>query len=421
MPQHSETFEAMVVTQKDFTFYLSALSAKRIIALGRGIQEEHRGEGVLDKTLNPEQSRAIIEAIESSKFASEVQAIADAGYTEEIPFQRFIDRTRVKELAAYLLEEDALIPNATILSARSETEVIVATSGVTANVTLEWAGDYACNIIDGQHRIEALEYLISQGNKEFEDFMVPFTFLADYPFYLQAELFAIVNGKQKPVNRSRVYDLLGYRNYQLEDKERVYRGELAIDRFCHHIVRVLNESRVSPWKGRIKMRGAGKGVVSQAAFIDQLKLLVTPRTDSTRLTKLPLLFSFFRDGDLAGVSRACVLFFQGLKAQFPELWDTDEHLKSCLFGKTVGVGVCFQVFHDFLIKIGGPVFVTQESSRELWRNVPSQMVEQSPPAGGRGIQKEIYNRVMDAATEFKVAASDFESMREVLRREGALL
>lgn len=44
-------------------------------------------------------------------------------------------------------------------------------------------------------------------------------------------MFAVINGRQKQVSRSRIYDLLGY--MPIKDpamKERAYKGEMAIHR-----------------------------------------------------------------------------------------------------------------------------------------------------------------------------------------------
>lgn len=54
------------------------------------------------------------------------------------------------------------------------------------SVTLEWDGEVPTNIIDGQHRVEALRLHLS-GNGAAEEFFVPVCILVDLPYYAQAE------------------------------------------------------------------------------------------------------------------------------------------------------------------------------------------------------------------------------------------
>jgi DGQHR domain-containing protein len=420
-------FTAIKVEQRDVVYYLSALPASRIIALGRGLRRDQPASSILDVAHDDiSDNLAVLKAIEQSKFAREVRRITDTGYGDDSPFQRIIDEARIIELAAYLVENDAILPNASILATRDDTEVNVAPldDPTLVKVSLRSPDIHAVNIIDGQHRIEAIRSLIKDGRTEFSDFMVPFTLLVDLPFYLQAELFAIVNGKQKPVNRSRVYDLFGYRGLgDLEQQERAYRGELAIDRFSHHVVRVMNESTASPWNGWIKMRGIGRGVVTQAAFIDPLRQLTTPRKASSRLTILPVFGPQFQDADLTAIARVCIVFFRGIRRAWKEYWVSEETLKRSLFGKTTGVFVCFRVLHDMAVKRGSALEVTEDLSYELWKAVPSDIIENPPASGGGALQKDVYLNIMRHATNYKIDPEcvEFVKMKEKLQKQGALV
>jgi hypothetical protein len=241
---------------------------------------------------------------------------------------------------------------------------------------------------------------------------------------MQAEIFAIINGKQTKVPRSRIYDLLGYRPIQDSSlKERAYRGELAINRFCHLAVRVLNSSKKSPWFRRIKMRGAGPGVVTQAAMVDHLATLVVPKKDSKRLSTFPVLYTYFKESDLVGLAKTCVIYFMGIAQAWPDIWQDDDALKSSLFGKTNGVAVMFMILHDMIVLAGGPEHLQFEQIRDYWKQAPQSRINNPPAGGSRSYQIEWYRAIMNQifGAEFREkvnAAADI--LRERLRRSGAL-
>jgi len=193
---------------------------------------------------NTEDVKTLVAALELSAFADEVAKVQGTTYQPEDPYQRLMDRSRAKAIAGYLQTEDALLPNGIILAANEGVTVIRDASN---SVSLEWDSvevSQPLNIIDGQHRVEGLRILVLDKPAEFADFQVPSTLLLDLPFYAQAELFATINGEQKKVNKSQIFDLLGYK--QISDptlKEKFYLGEMAIQRFCHNAVKVLQTSQ----------------------------------------------------------------------------------------------------------------------------------------------------------------------------------
>jgi DGQHR domain-containing protein len=325
-----------------------------------------------------------------------VSKIEADSYGDDNPYQRFIDDARVKSIAAYLQEDFALVPNGVVLVIAEDATFEVKETSHFARIILNWNGSVPLQIIDGQHRVEGLKRLLDDGHNEFGNFDLPVCLLVDLPFYLQAELFAVINGKQKPVPRSRIYDLLGYR--PIEDKflrERAYQGELAIHRFCHLAIRVLNNSQKSPWHGKIKMRGAGPGVVTQAAMVDHLAGLVTPKRDSSRIATFPVMYKYFRAGDLVGLAKICVIYFLGIARAWPDFWKSSQDLQKCLFGKTSGVAVMFMVLHDLCLLEGGPEMLTMEKTESYWRKAPLERITKPPAGGSRGFQLEWYRAIME--------------------------
>ncbi len=253
---------------------------------------------------------------------------------------------------------------------------------------------------------------------------MPVCLLLELPFYLQAELFAVINGKQKPVPRSRIYDLLGYRPIKnTELREKAYKGELAIHRFCHLAVRVLNNTQKSPWHNRIKMRGSSPGIVTQAAMVDHLASLLIPKKNFLRVLNFPLLYRYFKAGDLLGFSKVCVIYFLGIANAWPDIWKNDEKLKATLFGKTSGVAVMFMILHDLALLEDGAEFLTVEKVEKYWKNAPLDRINKPPQGGSRGYQLEWYRAIME-----KIVGADYlgkiatarEKIRGKMKNEGGL-
>ena len=298
----SHEFFSVPVKQRDFTLYLSSLKASDLHRLCEGLRSPESRERPLSGDSDAEQATkdasGFVRAVSSSRFSREVSEIESTSYEDDNPYQRIIDEVRVRSIAAYLKQEFALMPNGVILAVGEQSTCTVeeVEEGRFSKLEIVWEEGLPMNIIDGQHRVEGLKFLLKDNSSIYEDFELPVCILVDLPFYMQAEIFAIINGKQTKVPRSRVYDLLGYMPIQDASlKEKAYQGELAIHRFCHLVVRVLNTSQKSPWYQKIKMRGAGPGVVTQAAMVDHLAKLVLPRKDSRRLSTLPVFYSYFKE------------------------------------------------------------------------------------------------------------------------------
>lgn len=396
--RRKHAFYAVKVQQRDFVLYLSAVKGSDLSYLCEGLSSPESRERPVDGDASQMavDAKEFVDAVSASEFASEVERIEGESYGDDNPYQRLIDEARVKTIAAYLQEDFALVPNGVVLAVDEKVACEVRERKHFARITLDWEGGVPLRIIDGQHRVEGLKLAMSSGHSEFGDFELPVCILIDLPFYLQAELFAVINGKQKPVPRSRIYDLLGYR--PIKDKllrEKAYKGELAVHRYCHLAVRVLNSSQKSPWHSRIKMRGAGQGVVTQAAMVDHLARLVTPKKNSSRISTFPILYKYFRAGDLVGLAKVCVIYFLGVTKAWPEQWHSEEALKACFFGKTSGVAVLFMVLHDLSLLEGGPERLTVEKVASYWERAPADRVSRAPAGGSRGFQLEWYRAIME--------------------------
>ncbi len=419
------SLNVLSIQQKDVTFYLSAISAKQLIELCSGLRVSPYRETSLDEigVQKLDDAQKLVRSLGDSAFAKEVMAAQATSYDEEDPYQRILDKARVKDIARYLLEEDSILPNSIILAVREEVEVSFEKD--TSTLVLEWEAESTeqpFSIIDGQHRVEGVKLLAAELP---DGYQLAVTILADLPFYVQAELFSVINGRQKPVSRSRIYDLLGYMPILTpETRCQAYLGEMAVHRFCHHAVKVLNTSSKSPWRNRVKMRGTGEGVVTQAAIVDHLAAYLVPKKERDDMRYLPVLYPYFKASEMVGLARLLVMYFVGINLAWPDFWKENELLKGCLFGKTNGIAVMFAILHDLIAEAGGVESLKIDIVRERWAAVPIEIIRTPPPGGSKGYQAEVITKVLgamfgkdhDQSVREKLAA-----LKPALRDAGALV
>lgn len=393
-----KTLDVLPVKQKGFTFFVSKLAASEIGVLCAGLKVTGQRTISLKEVgaEDPEDVMKWVKSLEPSLLLRDLGGDELDNYEENEPYQRILDYARVKEIARYLGEPNAFLPNSLILATAEEVEVALVEEGRKLKVTWDDAqGELPFNIIDGQHRVEGVKLFAKNNADSFDVFDVSVTVLVDVPFYVQAELFAVINGRQKRVPRSRIYDLLGY--MPISDpsvRKQAFSGEMALDRFCHYVVRVLNTSSKSPLCGRVKMRGTGEGVVTQGALVDHLAGYTTTKKYRDDLRYLPILNKYFSNNDVTGMARLLIIYLIGVKLAKPECWKNAESQKNSLFGKTTGVAVMLSVFHDMVVDAGGVENLKYEDVKEKWGAVDDDVVKVPPKGGSKGIQDEVKARVM---------------------------
>jgi DGQHR domain-containing protein len=167
--------------------------------------------------------------------------------------QRDENRQRVRDVAKYARERNAVFPTPIIVSASSE---IVRLRG--GMLCIPRSGGIIGHVLDGQHRLLGLRELTADELGEF-DLLVVFAF--DIDTYSEATIFSTINGTQRQVSKSLMYDL-----FSLKDGR-------SVEKTCHEIVRSLNDDDKSPFYRRIKLLGkkvSETETLSQAAFVDQI-------------------------------------------------------------------------------------------------------------------------------------------------------
>ena len=126
------------------------------------------------------------------------------------------------------------------------------------------------SIIDGQHRLAG----IREANM-LDKFTLPVVLILDTFVEQDAEIFVTINGNQRSVSKSLLYDLFGL------SKNR------TVEKVCHTIIKALNKDNDSKIRHKIKMLGyrdeeSKSATVSQATMVDSLIKLITnnPKEDN---------------------------------------------------------------------------------------------------------------------------------------------
>ena len=383
--------KALPVRQPAATFYVAAVPAEELVNICRPLTKpvdtglfgrEFSGPVVLNEI----QLDALVQSLESRSFRVRSKELL----TEERaqPYQRFLDERRAVEIADYIKTPLALLPNSIILAVNvslDENEVLQRDSDGTVVIRLPKNISSAV-ILDGQHRVASFAYLDATQKSQLE---VVVTFLIGIPFYQQAEIFAVINGKQKPVNKSIIFDLFGYAPLSSAKEEKLYEGLMAVSRFCSHIARILNQFEDSPWSGQIKMRCPGDiGLISQAAVVEYLTGLVEAKTLTKRTKLLPVLYEFFKNGDSPGCASLIILYLAAVRSAQLEAWGN----KGSLFWKNNGVAVMLRLLHDFILLTGGAEAMMDKAEyvKDRWAKAPLERLLNPPKTGGGGVQNELY-------------------------------
>ncbi|MFS8931748.1 DGQHR domain-containing protein [Cupriavidus taiwanensis] len=285
----------------------------------------------------------------------------------ELGIQRDENLRRVSEIAKYASSENAIFPTPIIVSVRSE------------DVSIENGFLYFLHnegsighVLDGQHRVLGLRTLSPLELKKYQLLVV---FVFDIDVYSEATIFTTINGNQKQVSKSLIYDLFSLNPGR------------SIEKTCHEIVRSLHDDQESPFFGRIKILGTKMGpqeTLSQSAFVDQL-------AHQVRNVDGPLL-KFYKSNEDWVIRKIIANCFVAINETQPDHSDFPE----AYFYRTTGFGGVMQAL-GVLVMVG-----EQEGdiSQSFFRRIMKRFFAQSspPPQGvGNSAMLEIKSRLLKAA------------------------
>jgi DNA phosphorothioation-associated DGQHR protein 1 len=212
-----------------------------------------------------------VELLLETSYSEKVQAQRDSSGTYVIEgTQRLQKNDRLREIARFINREDSTFPNSIILAANYRFDGDVEGDSLDEEVEFDeqknrWRieadtqstsseGDAIerlvlvipskkriAAVIDGQHRL----FAFTKAHPEhLKDELLCAVFM-DLPKPMQAQIFAVINSTQKPVNKSLTYDLFGY---NVDDEEEQY---WSPEKLAVFFARRLAVSDDSPLKNRI--------------------------------------------------------------------------------------------------------------------------------------------------------------------------
>lgn len=230
--------------------------------------------------------------------------------------QRGLRKDRLKEIGSYLKGETAgppVLPNTIIVSLSNASQFQDGEIHIANRPSAE------AFVLDGQHRLWAFLDKWS-GSIDFDVVVSAFVDLEDK---FKALIFRTINGEQRKINPSLVYDLIP-----------MLRGEDWVkfeDQRAHDLVEELNTNPESPWYDKIAMVGGANRIISQSSFITAIKKLL--KADHIFAAKDPDFFEAAIQGEL-------LLLYSKLMADtYPRQWDNKDYLLC----KYVGVSATFNL------------------------------------------------------------------------------
>lgn len=249
-------------------------------------------------------------------------------------YQRPPQQTRINELANDLINGRVDLPTSILLNIRGKNAKAALADGF---IDLEKLKDgkkaYIFHVVDGQHRIKALDKLIQETDEDtWSKFKIPFICMIGASQRDEMEQFYTINTKAKPVRTDLAYELLIRRS---EDDEQLMddlaaKGQDWIVK-AQNIVQRLSENS-PPWRSRIRFAAMEKAatILPAASLVTSLKPLLNS--------------SYFGMLNIDQQVKILDAFWRGLRSLMQEAFDepTDYALQK-------GVGVI--VLHTALVSI----------------------------------------------------------------------
>jgi DGQHR domain-containing protein len=127
-----------------------------------------------------------------------------------------------------------------------------------ASGQITFSGQAEFTIIDGQHRLAGLVAAMDNLGSDFE---MPVTLIINADLSVATQLFIDINGNQRKVNKSVIYDL--YSNIDKPETDEIYKYV--------SVVKALNEREKSPLYQMIKRLGVGSGTISQSFLVEYIQ------------------------------------------------------------------------------------------------------------------------------------------------------
>ena len=338
--------QATQIRQKDGVFYFVSYRAKDLLAKVRFISRFY-GEG---------------EDIAPSRIAHDddiAQFIAKIERTDKA-FQRALSRAKVRQLKNFY--ETAItqppIPG-TVLLFTSERLTFRATGEAGTGILNEPSSKYL--IIDGQHRLAALNFYLHERPDDANTINVPCIIFDGRSEDFATEMFVIINSTPTRINKSHLVDLYEHVSFAAPDRK-----------FAARLVERLYGEGDSPLRYRINRLGGRSQRdkwVLQAELFNELHRWVRGRWRSIQLAggsakEVPRYYAMIRD------------FFKAARAVFgDEVWGDEKYMVTKPVTIKAMVRVCADLARDDPEPESGRVARWQERLT-AWGDMAKQFQEE---------------------------------------------
>jgi DGQHR domain-containing protein len=285
--------------------------------------------------------------------------------------QRDDNLARIRDIGQYAQTENAIFPTPIIVSARSNAVTI-------QDGTLTILDEFGSigHVLDGQHRVLGLKSLPDSDLAQYELLVV---FVFDIDVYSEATIFSTINGNQKQVSKSLMYDLFALNPGR------------SVEKSCHEIVRSLNDDSGSPFYRRIKILGKKMGAeetLSQAAFVDQLRRQV-------KNSNSPLL-KFYESGEDWAIRKIVANCFSAIDRAQEDAKPSE--IPNDYFYRTTGFGGVMQSLSELVQKGEAEGDVSQDFFLRVMRRF-FERTHTAPQGVGNSAMLEIKSSLLSSASE----------------------
>ena len=250
---------------------------------------------------------------------SEKYKMSDLNTTDNRFTQRDLKNKRIREIASYAEEKDAIFPTPIILSGNSDFVDIEDN-----RLCFKKEAEKQFSIIDGQHRLFGI-----MGSNRKDDLVLPCVLMFNTEPYEDALIFITINGKQVRVPSSVIYDL-----FELDPNR-------SIEKTLHNLAKAFNDDPISPFVNSIKMLGyklenQDFAPITQSSFVTPLKDLILKKEPFKKL---------FDDEKDHIIYKILFNYFSAAKEAFVQDWGN----KESILQKSVGFKAMVTFLGDVLI------------------------------------------------------------------------
>ena len=287
--------------------------------------------------------------------------------------QRDEEEKRISSIRNYCNDPEAIFPTPILLSCNSD--YVLSRQENNGGIIFEFEDrfftgetiDKPFRLIDGQHRILGI---VSSSNAE--KFELPIVIILDADVYQEAYIFSTINGNQKPVQPSLIYELF---DYSPETKP-------SVERTCHIITKSLNQDINSPFCGRIKMLGKNidqspTASLSQGTVASKISELISsdPQADNINLKNRVALDSYnesrlskyifrnyFINDQIDIMTKILLNYFSAIANIYTDEWNTP---KEFLLSKSIGYSAMIR----FLVKLFPDLSQNKNLSEPLFQDI----------------------------------------------------